>query len=67
MQRTWSTRNLSHPIDEIERYLYVTRWLQQIQREMAENDQRSLMDFVAPSDDEPHLSIVHPTIEASNF
>lgn len=62
MQRTQSTWNLAQPIDEIERYLHVRRRLQQIWREMAENDNRPLKDFFVPSEDKPHSNIVNSTI-----
>ncbi|MCH89637.1 putative transposable element protein [Trifolium medium] len=34
---------------------------------LANNDNRPLKDFVVPSEDEPHSSIVNPAIQANNF
>lgn len=34
---------------------------------MAENDNRSLKNFVVPSDEDPHSSIVYPEIAVNNF
>lgn len=67
MRRTQSTDNLAQPINEIERYLHVRLWLQKIQLEMAENDNRQLKDFIYPYDKVPHSSIVRPTIAENNF
>lgn len=67
MRRTQSTENLAQLINEIEYYLRVRLRLQKIQCEMAENHNRQLKDFIYPSDEVPHSSIVRPTIAANNF
>jgi len=75
LRRTKSVDDLIRPIDEIERYFRVRRRLQletplesETQTEMGDtNENRPLKEFVVPSDEEPHTSIVCPAIAPTNF
>jgi len=64
-----SEDNLVQPIDEIERFLHIRRQVERIHAQMAQaqNANRPLKDFVVPSQDEPHSSIVNPTIQDNNL
>jgi len=64
-----SEDELVEPIDEIERFLHIRRQVERIHAQMAQaqNANRPLKDFAVPSQDEPHSSIVNPTIQANNF
>jgi len=76
MWKTRSAENLVSYVDEIERYFRARRRLlfdtpsqPETQSEMGDNnnDNRPLKDFVVPSEEEPHTSIVRPAIAANNF
>jgi len=64
-----SEDDLVQPIDEIERFLHIRCQVERIHAQMAQahNANRPLKDFVVPYQDEPHSSIVNPTIQANNF
>ena len=49
--------------------MHIRRQFERIHAQMAQaqNANRPLKDFVVPSQDEPHSSIVTPTIQANNF
>lgn len=67
MQISCSLGILNEPINEIESYIHKIRRLQQILVPIAENDNRPLKEYNVPSNEEPHSSIFHPSIEANNF
>ncbi|KAK2393252.1 hypothetical protein QL285_055218 [Trifolium repens] len=64
-----SEDELAQPINEIERFLHLRRRIDELRAQMAlnNNENRPLKDFAVPSEDEPHSSIVSPTIQANNF
>ncbi|KAK2411163.1 hypothetical protein QL285_046469 [Trifolium repens] len=64
-----SEEELAQPINEIERFLHLRRRIDELRALMALNNNENcpLKDFAVPSEDEPHSSIVSPTIQANNF
>lgn len=59
--------DLEQPINEIKCFLNLRHQIEQYCGQltpMAANVNHSLKDYVIPSQDEPHLSIVPPAIEA---
>lgn len=68
MRRNRNTRTLKDPIVEQEKYVRARLLLQQIKREMEEDQNlRPLKEFALPSNEEPHSSIVNLAITANNF
>lgn len=74
---TWSVDNLTRYVDEIERYFRTRRRLKfdtpsgsDTKTEMGDNDNnynQPLKEFVVPSGEDPHVSIVRPAIATNNF
>lgn len=68
MRRTHSTGTLVDLIEEPERYARARLLFQRLKRAMAEDqNERPLKDFALPSNEDPHSSIVNPSIPAQNF
>ena len=65
-----SEDDLEQPNPEIERfirYIRLQRRIRESQRLFMANNNRPLKDYAVPSEEEPHSSIVSPTVEARNF
>lgn len=68
MRITHYDENLVAPINEIERFLRERRWILR-KRVMADQvvNTKPLKDYVIPTEEEPHCSIVPPLILENNF
>lgn len=71
MPNTRSNRKeVEQPIPEVERYIHLKHRIREliaIFKPMVEADNHPLKDFAVPSQDEPHLSIIPPVIQANTF
>lgn len=73
MPSTSSTRDkLVHLIDEVKHFILIRRWIEELRAQYniqmdENNDSRPLKDYIVPSQDKPHSSIIPPAIEANNF
>lgn len=67
MRRTRFFGYLVEPVDEIKRFLLKRRWNFRLQTMVDLVDTKPLKDYVIPTKERPHCSIVHSSITANNF